>query len=49
MHILDARQTAAALPYAPLVDALDRAAQQFASGAIRAPERQVVPLPTICR
>lgn len=44
MHILDARQTAAALPYAQLVDALASAAQQFTSGAIRAPERQVVPI-----
>lgn len=44
MHILDAQQTAAALPYAALVDALDTAAQQFAAGAIRAPERQVVPI-----
>lgn len=44
MHILDAQQTAAALPYAQLVDALETAAQQFVSGAIRAPERQVVPI-----
>ncbi|EJN08454.1 delta(1)-pyrroline-2-carboxylate reductase family protein [Herbaspirillum sp. YR522] len=44
MHILDARQTAVALPYARLVDALATAAQQFANGTIRAPERQVVPI-----
>jgi 1-piperideine-2-carboxylate/1-pyrroline-2-carboxylate reductase [NAD(P)H] len=44
MHILDPHQTAQALPYAALVDALARAAQELASGAIRAPERQVVPI-----
>lgn len=44
MHILDARQTAAALPYAQLVAALDTAAREFVAGAIRAPERQVVPI-----
>ncbi|MBB5393669.1 MULTISPECIES: delta(1)-pyrroline-2-carboxylate reductase family protein [unclassified Herbaspirillum] len=44
MHILDAQQTAAALPYAQLVDALETAAQEFACGRIRAPERQVVPI-----
>ncbi|EOA02802.1 ornithine cyclodeaminase [Herbaspirillum frisingense GSF30] len=44
MHILDPHQSAQALPYAALVDALARAAQELASGAIRAPERQVVPI-----
>lgn len=44
MHILDSRQTAQALPYAALVDALARAAQELANGTIRAPERQVVPI-----
>jgi 1-piperideine-2-carboxylate/1-pyrroline-2-carboxylate reductase [NAD(P)H] len=44
MHILDARQTAQALPYDQLVPALAQAAQEFVSGAIRAPERQVVPI-----
>ena len=44
MHILDPRQTAQALPYAALVSALERATQELASGAIRAPERQVVPI-----
>ncbi|MBP0599157.1 delta(1)-pyrroline-2-carboxylate reductase family protein [Herbaspirillum sp. LeCh32-8] len=44
MHILDAQQTAAALPYAQLVAALESAAQEFVSGAIRAPERLVVPI-----
>ncbi len=44
MHILDPRQTAQALPYGALVSALERATQELASGAIRAPERQVVPI-----
>lgn len=44
MHILDSRQTAAALPYAALVAALERAACELADGRIRAPERQVVPI-----
>ncbi|MCW5300768.1 delta(1)-pyrroline-2-carboxylate reductase family protein [Herbaspirillum lusitanum] len=44
MHILDARQTADALPYARLVPALAQAAQEFADGRIAAPERQVVPI-----
>ncbi len=44
MHILDAQQTAAALPYARLVPALAQAAQEFADGRITAPERQVVPI-----
>lgn len=44
MHILDPRQTAQALPYTALVSALERATQELASGAIRAPERQVVPI-----
>jgi 1-piperideine-2-carboxylate/1-pyrroline-2-carboxylate reductase [NAD(P)H] len=44
MHILDAQQTAAALPYDRLVPALAQAAQEFADGRITAPERQVVPI-----
>jgi 1-piperideine-2-carboxylate/1-pyrroline-2-carboxylate reductase [NAD(P)H] len=44
MHILDAQQTAQALPYARLVTALAQAAQEFADGRIVAPERQVVPI-----
>jgi 1-piperideine-2-carboxylate/1-pyrroline-2-carboxylate reductase [NAD(P)H] len=44
MHILDAQQTATALPYARLVPALAQAAQEFADGRITAPERQVVPI-----
>ena len=44
MHILDARQTADALPYARLVPALAQAAQEFADGRIAAPERQMVPI-----
>jgi 1-piperideine-2-carboxylate/1-pyrroline-2-carboxylate reductase [NAD(P)H] len=43
MHILDPPDRQA-LPYSALVDALARAAQELASGAIRAPERQVVPI-----
>lgn len=42
MHILNARQTADALPYARLVPALAQATQDFADGRITAPERQVV-------
>lgn len=44
MHILDAQQTADALPYARLVPALAQAAQEFTDGRITAPERQVVPI-----
>ncbi|WP_034302917.1 delta(1)-pyrroline-2-carboxylate reductase family protein [Herbaspirillum sp. RV1423] len=44
MHILDAQQTAQALPYDRLVPALAQAAQEFADGRITAPERQVVPI-----
>jgi len=44
MQILDAVQTAQALPYAKLVPALAQAAREFSSGAIRSPERQVVPI-----
>ena len=44
MHILDAFNTAQALPYAQLVPALAQAAQELRSGRIYAPERQVVPL-----
>jgi 1-piperideine-2-carboxylate/1-pyrroline-2-carboxylate reductase [NAD(P)H] len=42
MNILDPAQTAQALPYGPLVEALAEAALQLAAGQIRAPERQVV-------
>jgi len=42
MHILDAEQTAAALPYAELVPALVKVAQQLREGRINAPERMVV-------
>ena len=44
MQILNARQTAAALPYAALVPAIARAAHERASGLILAPERLVVPI-----
>jgi 1-piperideine-2-carboxylate/1-pyrroline-2-carboxylate reductase [NAD(P)H] len=44
MQILNARQTAHALPYARLVPAIAHAAQQLAHGDINAPERQVVAL-----
>jgi 1-piperideine-2-carboxylate/1-pyrroline-2-carboxylate reductase [NAD(P)H] len=44
MQILNARQTAAALPYATLVPAIARAAQERAIGLISAPERMVVPI-----
>jgi 1-piperideine-2-carboxylate/1-pyrroline-2-carboxylate reductase [NAD(P)H] len=43
MQILDAQATAKALPYDRLVDAIDTAALQLASGDIVAPERLVVP------
>ncbi|MEO6920864.1 MAG: delta(1)-pyrroline-2-carboxylate reductase family protein [Collimonas sp.] len=42
MHILDAKQTAAALPYSALVPALVKVAQQLREGKINAPERMVV-------
>jgi 1-piperideine-2-carboxylate/1-pyrroline-2-carboxylate reductase [NAD(P)H] len=44
MQILNARQTAHALPYARLVSAIAHAAQQLAHGDINAPERQVIAL-----
>ena len=44
MHILDATQTAQALPYAKLVPAIAQAARELAGGQIRAPERLVVPI-----
>lgn len=44
MRILDAKQTADALPYARLVPAIAQATIEKASGAIMAPERQVVRL-----
>jgi 1-piperideine-2-carboxylate/1-pyrroline-2-carboxylate reductase [NAD(P)H] len=42
MQIFDARQTAQALPYARLVDALAQAARELAAGVIKAPERLAV-------
>lgn len=42
MQILDAESTAAALPYAELVPALVKVAQQLREGEINAPERMVV-------
>ncbi|HYD61144.1 MAG TPA: delta(1)-pyrroline-2-carboxylate reductase family protein [Noviherbaspirillum sp.] len=42
MQILNAEQTARVLPYDKLVPAVAQAAQQLASGEIRAPERLVV-------
>lgn len=42
MQILDAKRTAEALPYSKLVPAIAQAAIEKASGAIVAPERQVV-------
>jgi len=42
MQILNAEQTARALPYDRLVPAIARAAQQLADGGIKAPERMVV-------
>ncbi|WP_211471895.1 delta(1)-pyrroline-2-carboxylate reductase family protein [Collimonas humicola] len=42
MQIFDAEQTAAALPYAELVPALVKVAQQLREGRINAPERMVV-------
>jgi 1-piperideine-2-carboxylate/1-pyrroline-2-carboxylate reductase [NAD(P)H] len=42
MQILDRAQTVQALPYSRLVPALAQAATELASGAIIAPERQVV-------
>lgn len=44
MLILDQSRTAAALPFSKLVPALAQAARELAGGAIRAPERQVVPI-----
>jgi len=44
MQLLNAFDTAQALPYARLVPALAQAAQQLAHGEIDAPERQVVPI-----
>jgi 1-piperideine-2-carboxylate/1-pyrroline-2-carboxylate reductase [NAD(P)H] len=42
MQILDADQTAQALPYAKLVPAIAQAARELASGSIHAPDRMVV-------
>lgn len=44
MKILDAAQTAEALPYAKLVGSIEQAAREMAAGSINAPERQVVPI-----
>src|SRR5690554_3146970 len=44
MHVLDAKATACALPYARLVPAMAQAAREAAGGVLRAPERMVVPL-----
>lgn len=44
MKILDAIQTAQALPYAKLVPAVAQAMRELSSKQIRAPERQVVPI-----
>jgi 1-piperideine-2-carboxylate/1-pyrroline-2-carboxylate reductase [NAD(P)H] len=46
MHILNAAQTAQALPYSRLVPAIAQAALQLKAGSINAPERQVVPIDT---
>jgi 1-piperideine-2-carboxylate/1-pyrroline-2-carboxylate reductase [NAD(P)H] len=42
--ILNAAQTAAALPFAALVKAIAQASRELDSGAINAPERLVVPI-----
>lgn len=44
MPHLDAPQTAAALPFAPLLEALRVACLEFAAGQITCPERQVLPM-----
>ncbi|GAA4018509.1 delta(1)-pyrroline-2-carboxylate reductase family protein [Actimicrobium antarcticum] len=44
MRLFTAGQTAAALPYHQLVPAIAVAALELASGKLRAPERQIVPL-----
>lgn len=44
MHVLDAKATACALPYAQLVPAIAQAARELADGVLHAPERMVVPL-----
>lgn len=44
MQLLNPTQTAQALPYSRLVPAIEQAARQLATGEIRAPERQVVPI-----
>jgi hypothetical protein len=45
MKEYDAQGTAALLPYAALVDALQTAALELASGAIVCPQRQMIPMP----
>lgn len=44
MHILNATQTAQALPYSALVPAIGQAAREKAEHRIHAPDRQVVPI-----
>lgn len=44
MRVLDAAATAAALPWADLVDAIDRTLDDAACGRIQAPERWVLPI-----
>ena len=44
MQILNAEQTARALPYAQLVPAVAQAAREMAQQQINAPERLVVPM-----
>lgn len=44
VSVLNARETAQALPYKQLVPALSQAAQELFAGKISAPERQVVPI-----
>lgn len=44
MRVLDAAATAAALPWAALVDALERTLDDAALGRVHAPERSVLPI-----
>jgi 1-piperideine-2-carboxylate/1-pyrroline-2-carboxylate reductase [NAD(P)H] len=46
IRVFNAQQTAELLPFAELVTALASACTEYAEGAIRAPERQVVPFPS---
>ncbi|MFW7341619.1 bifunctional Delta(1)-pyrroline-2-carboxylate/Delta(1)-piperideine-2-carboxylate reductase [Pollutimonas sp. H1-120] len=45
LSVFDAAQTARLLDFADMVDALAKAAADYAAGGIHAPERQVVPFP----